>query len=83
MDALREERADIEVVVANKELSVMSDGVPSEMGEVNLDCCLSHLSAVISDSRAPAPRDPRDLFDPGVLDTMLLSGALLERRPDA
>jgi hypothetical protein len=37
LDALREEQADVEVVVTNKELSVMSDGVPSEMGEVNLD----------------------------------------------
>ncbi len=83
MDSLREEQADVEVVVANKELSVMSDEVLSEMGEVNLDCCLSRLSAAISDSRAPAPRDPRDLFDPRVLDTALLSGASLERRPDA
>ncbi len=63
MDVLREEWADVEVVVADKELSVMSDGVPSEMGEVNLDCCLSRLSAAISDSRVPAPQDPRDLFD--------------------
>jgi hypothetical protein len=77
LDALREEWADVEVVVANKELSVMSDGVPSEMREVNFDCCLSRLSAAISDSRAPAPQDPRNLFDPGVLGTALLSRALL------
>jgi hypothetical protein len=78
LEELREDQADVEIVVAYMELSVRSDGVPSEMEEVNLESCLLRLSAAISKSRVPAPQDPRDLFDPGVLAAELLYGTSLE-----